>query len=656
MAAIDLRGQGIDAAIVVLPRRETALPKGFIDLGDDPAARLGARRTALGSRLGLTLSSTDTLGTALLQRMSGQLRPVRQPDGRERYQIVCAGHVLADAPTIHGGATDDFDYPNGGLEAVSGGAWSSGGLDGTVNVVGHEVVFLDGFEWRAVIRNLNLGSPDHFSRGRCRYNAASSDFSLGPIVRNQTGVGGEPFSGSKYVSFVDNQNGAGVYAVASSSPSLILQDDASFDDDSIVELGANGSTIALDRDSVELLSTTNTAVSTGNYAGFFMQRFNGGGTTNIWFSAWVGALFSAPATDLAPADAGHAHGAESPTLTQVHIIVVADAGHAHAVDSPTLTQLHELAPADTGHAQKADAPTLAQLHELAPADGAHAQTADALALTQLHQLAAADTTHATAADDAEVDVGAIDLEPADATHDHTTEAPTLAQMHVVAVDDAGHQHTADSIVLAQAHTLAVADAAHAQPADAVVLAQTHTIAIDDVMHVHLADAPTFAQTHTLAVADTTHGHAAEAISLSSAGDIVVDDTTHGHGADSPALAQLHQLAVADAAHAHHADVAGMVQAHVLVVADAGHAHGAEFVALEHIHIVVVADAAHAHPSDTPTITQLHLLSIDDADHAQLADIVAMTASVAAAMASTGRVTATVTIGAVSGPTSTRTSP
>lgn len=575
-AVIDLRGHGVNAAIIVAPDRDTALSKALVDLGDDATARLGARRRRLGSRLGLTLSSTDTLGSALVEKFGDALKPALQPDGRYRHQLVCAGQVLYDAAAIRGGATDTFTYSNGGLESVSSGAWSSGGLDGTVNVASGEVVFLDGFEWRTVIYTTSMGTVDHYSQGRCRYNASSSDFSLGPVVRNQTNTGGEPFAGSKYLSFVDNTNGAGVYAVVSGTPTLILQDDDAFDDDSVMRLTANGSTISLTRDASPLLSTTNTSVSTGNYAGFYMQRFNGGGVTNIWFDNWEGAPVSTTVT-LTVADASHAHTADAPSLAQAHSLVVADATHGHTAESPTLVEDVTLTVADALHGHTADSPSLTQAHTLVVADAAHALASDAPTLSQAHTLTVADALHGHTADGPTL-TQAHSLTVADATHAHTAESPTPTTGTTLSVADATHAHAADSPALTQAHTLVVADALHGHAADNVTVDTAGTITVADATHGHVADNVTLTQAHTLVVQDALHAHTADSPEPSTATTLSVDSATHAHTVDGPTISQVHVIAVDGTVHAHTADALTLSQVHALVVADASHAHTAGTVA------------------------------------------------------------------------------
>lgn len=116
---------------------------------------------------------------------------------------------------------------------------------------------------------------------------------------------------------------------------------------------------------------------------------------------------SAPA-EIAPNDATHSHAAESPALTQVHVIAPADCSHDHAAESPGITQAHGIAPEDCLHAHETESPAITQVH-----------------------------------------VVTVD----DALHGHEAESPTVTQTYSVAPDDALHAHTAESPIIAEAHAV-----------------------------------------------------------------------------------------------------------------------------------------------------------------------------------------------------------
>lgn len=103
-------------------------------------------------------------------------------------------------------------------------------------------------------------------------------------------------------------------------------------------------------------------------------------------------------TDVTPADASHAHIAEQPALTQVHVLTPNDSTHAHTAGSPSLTQTHALTSDDALHAHTATQPTLSSSGDVAPDDALHGHTATQPGVTQVHVITAGDATHAHAAD------------------------------------------------------------------------------------------------------------------------------------------------------------------------------------------------------------------------------------------------------------------
>lgn len=103
---------------------------------------------------------------------------------------------------------------------------------------------------------------------------------------------------------------------------------------------------------------------------------------------------------LSPADATHAHGVDSPSLTQAHTLVVADASQAHTVDSVVLTQKHNLTVSDALHGHTATSPVLIPDYALIVANAAHMHVVDNVTLTVPGLVVADDTIHAHTADGA----------------------------------------------------------------------------------------------------------------------------------------------------------------------------------------------------------------------------------------------------------------
>ena len=288
--------------------------------------------------------------------------------------------------------------------------------------------------------------------------------------------------------------------------------------------------------------TTGNVTATSNVSGF-AKAFLG-----------VLAAAAAGATDVTPADAGHAHAVDQPALTQVHVLTSNDAAHGHAADQPTLTGTHEISVNSATHGHAADQPALTQANQITVNDAAHAHTAGQPALTQVHILA-----------------------PADATHAHSVDQPALTQVHALTPADALHGHTADQATVSPAGATDVTpnDAAHGHTADQPALTQVHVLTSNDAAHAHSADQPALTGTHELAPADASHAHTADQPTLTGGVVVTPADSLHGHTVDQPALTQVHVLAPASALHAHSADAPALTQLHVLVPAGALHAHTAD---------------------------------------------------------------------------------
>ncbi len=144
------------------------------------------------------------------------------------------------------------------------------------------------------------------------------------------------------------------------------------------------------------------------------------GTDNAGSGGWQD-------TNLAPADAAHAHSADNLTLTTGSALAVADAAHGHAADNITL---------NIGGIT------------LSIADASHAHTADAQVLTAASVLAVADALHGHAADNLTlVASGAPTLTVAEASHAHAADSLLLTATAALVIADALQAHVADNVVL-----------------------------------------------------------------------------------------------------------------------------------------------------------------------------------------------------------------
>lgn len=158
------------------------------------------------------------------------------------------------------------------------------------------------------------------------------------------------------------------------------------------------------------------------------------------------------AVPVEPDDADHLHVTDSPTVTQIHTVVVDSADHLHTATSPTVTQTHEVAPEFTTHLHVADSPTVDITHIVEPLDAVHDHVADSPAVTQVHT-----------------------VQPSGSAHLHVTDEPVVTQTHIVAPNDATHLHTADSPVVTVKSIIAPDESVHLHTADSPTIDQTYKV-------------------------------------------------------------------------------------------------------------------------------------------------------------------------------------
>jgi hypothetical protein len=154
-------------------------------------------------------------------------------------------------------------------------------------------------------------------------------------------------------------------------------------------------------------------------------------------------------------------------------LVPADAAHAHTADSLTLSTGTGLAVADAAQGQASDSPTLTTATSLLIADATHGHAADSLGLSTTGEtaLSVADASHAQVADSLDLDT-ALTVQIASAEHGHSVEGLALTTEAWLAAADAQHSQTAEGLSLVTTLDLVVSDAGHAQLADIVALLPT----------------------------------------------------------------------------------------------------------------------------------------------------------------------------------------
>lgn len=184
-----------------------------------------------------------------------------------------------------------------------------------------------------------------------------------------------------------------------------------------------------------------------------------------------------PSTDvnITAQDATHSHTADSPAITQTHVIAADDATHSHTADNVTAT--------------------LDVTVDIAVQDATHAHTADSAAISQTHVIAPVDSTHSHTADNPTISQS-VSITPADATHAHTADSPAVTQTHEIAADDSAHSHTADLPSVTQTYSITAHGALHSHFADSSTVTNPSndivTVSPDDALHNIISDAATFA--------------------------------------------------------------------------------------------------------------------------------------------------------------------
>lgn len=253
------------------------------------------------------------------------------------------------------------------------------------------------------------------------------------------------------------------------------------------------------------LSVTDTSVTSGSRVGFTVIREFAAGTADNFYAA---DLSGGPApTEVDPEDCTHAHTAESPTITQVHIVSPEDCTHSHTASSPAVAVGINVAPDDCTHSHSASEPAVTQVHSISPADCTHSHSATSPTITQVHQVSPDDSTHAhTASEPVITQVHSV--APDDCSHSHSAESPTVTQVHEVAPEDAEHSHTAESPTITQQHVVSPDDCSHAHSATSPAITQAHTISPDDCNHGHVAESPVVTQVHVVSPEDCVHAHTA----------------------------------------------------------------------------------------------------------------------------------------------------
>lgn len=313
------------------------------------------------------------------------------------------------------------------------------------------------------------------------------------------------------------------------------------------------------------------------------------------------------ATDLAVADATHAHALDAVTLTLDTHLVPAELQHAHALEAVTLSTDVALAPADLSHGHSIDAVVLstATVVSLVVADLLHAHVLKAAPLALDTHLAPADLQHGHALDAAPLTVDSA-LVLADLSHAHALDAVVLDTTSGVDLEpaDLAHAHALGAVALTLDTTLAPADLTHAHALGAAPLGLDTYLALANLLHSHDLEAFSLSTEDSvwLAPADLQHAHVLDAVPLAADSWLTVADLAHGQALEAVTLATLLTLQPADLSHAHALEAVTLSDVPWLGVADLQHGHGLDAVTLSSMSTLTVADLFHQHRMDSPALT------------------------------------------------------
>lgn len=197
------------------------------------------------------------------------------------------------------------------------------------------------------------------------------------------------------------------------------------------------------------------------------------------------------APTLAPADAVHAHLAESLALSAAHSLSVASAQHSHSASTVALSAVLNLLVDAVAHAHTAGnlALSTANAAQLSTQDAAHAQTAGQLALSTALTLVAQSAAHVHSADVATLSAN-LGLSISGSAHTHAADNVSAVSGISLTVQNAFHAHVADGLTLDTALSLAIHDALLSHHADALTLTTLVNLLVDDAIHAHQAGNPT----------------------------------------------------------------------------------------------------------------------------------------------------------------------
>lgn len=239
-----------------------------IALGNTAIESNYSARDVLNARLGFSLTPNTLAGylaeLLIAPQRQGLCKPIR-PEVDGEYRIYLANQqIYGRAPPSlkHGTITDDFNRSNSSSLGSSSEGWSWTQLDGSHGISSNRAVQDQGFGGYSTARaDSDLGSTDCYAQV-----ATYSNGDGGPILRkDNTGTLTYylfHFPGDGTVKILKRQGGGGFTSIA--GPAAVT-----YGAGKILRGEADGSTITIYYDGVQEAQTTDSDISTGQYAGIF---------------------------------------------------------------------------------------------------------------------------------------------------------------------------------------------------------------------------------------------------------------------------------------------------------------------------------------------------------------------------------------------------
>lgn len=252
---------------------------GRVSLGDDPDAASDAVKSAIESRLGVTLADNRLrriVRSLLVEqaRTDGTRWKPLQPDSDKTYRIWLGG-LFDQFPRIAGGATvsDNFDRADAG---TLGASWNAD--SGTIGIVSNKAKVSAAAAWDRY--GTQLATTDHYSQADVTWPASGR---TGVLVR------GQDANNHYWASYNAGSSLWQIIKWVAALASVVSSASASITSGITIKLQASGSSLTLFNGGSSVLTGTDTALTTGKYVGIREQA-----VTNSTWDNWTASDLAGP--------------------------------------------------------------------------------------------------------------------------------------------------------------------------------------------------------------------------------------------------------------------------------------------------------------------------------------------------------------------------